>query len=68
MTEGKFLDAQDLIHLTGYSRTAEQVRALNAMGIRHNINPKGEVIVLWAWLEGNAKAIEKTGIDWSAVS
>lgn len=67
MTEGKFLDEEDLVHLTGYSRRAEQIDALKSMGIRHTINPRGEIVVLWAWLEGNARA-EKSSINWDAVT
>lgn len=68
MTEGKFLDAQDLVYLTGYTRRAEQIDALKEMAIRHTINPRGEIIVLWSWLEGKARDVEKSAINWDAVT
>jgi hypothetical protein len=41
-----FLDAEELIELTGRRRRNSQIRALREMGIEHKIRPDGSVVVL----------------------
>jgi hypothetical protein len=41
-----FLDAAELVTLTGYKRSADQIRWLEAQGIRFRVNAQRRPVVL----------------------
>jgi len=43
-----FLTIDQVKKLTGYSRTSAQRRFLQVRGIPHDINGRGELLVLWS--------------------
>lgn len=53
-----FLDAAELVKLTGAKRRSGQIAFLRARRIRHRINGLGEPVVAWRWLDAGADVIE----------
>lgn len=70
MTQGGFLDSDDLRRLTGAARARGQADWLKAREIPHKFEDR-RVIVLWqhvtAWLE-NRPVVSSNGPDWSKVA
>lgn len=46
------LSPEELYDLTHYKRAADQIEALNKMGIDHYVRPDGTPAVVWSTLEG----------------
>lgn len=61
-----FLDKNELISLTGRTRSDAQIRVLRFMGIEHKVRPNGSVAVLRSHVERTlgAEHIEITGKDY----
>jgi hypothetical protein len=73
MTEGPFLEPQDLVALTGKRLGQAQRRVLNQMGVTHKVRPDGKIIVhadhLRKILDAEARSAQKQRIEpnWSAL-
>ena len=61
-----FLDKNELISLTGRTRSDAQIRVLRFMGIEHKVRPNGSVAVLRSHVERTlgAERIEITVKDY----
>lgn len=67
-----FLNAEELIELTGKQRRASQIAALRQMGIKHSIRPDGKPLVSRAHVDrihgaaDNGKATDQP--NWEAIA
>lgn len=67
-----FLNADELIAMTGKEKSQAQCRALNALGVPHKRRPDGKVLVLRSVAESalgaGQRKITTIEPDWGAVA
>ena len=68
---GLFLDAEEMVELTGKRRRASQIATLVMMGIKHSIRPDGRPLVSRAYIDrihgGADNVSNKEQPSWEAI-